>query len=198
MSEKPEQLNEESRSEKDETFAKAQKIVKNALIEKNKADLVKSGGKTMLDKYVELFKVVQEQQFSTKKLVENEIVVGIILEGQIRNSQLYPDNYQLMLKCMNVYQHKPAGVPDDIELDPSEYIIEERREIIFLAKAGCTSVLRQLGVPEPDNGYNLKALSEEKGLLDKLKNRRYSLKYMGLKEYKGKSFNSYVINLLKK
>lgn len=171
----------------------AAELVKSGLVERNKADLVKSGGKTLMDKYVALFKTVQEQTFSTKKLIEGEIIIGTILEGQIRNSVAYPDNYQIMLKCVNVYRYNPYP---EVEIADEEYHIEEKREIIFLAKAGATSVLRQLKIPEPEKGYNLKELSEKANLFKGLKDRRYTLKYMGLKEFEGKSFNSYIIKLI--
>lgn len=185
-------------AEPESTLDKAKKLTKKGLLEINRDELAKNGGQNLMDKYVELFKTVQEQQFSIKKLQENEIIMGTILEGQIRNSILYPDNYQMMLKCVNVYQLRPAGVPDHVELDPSELIIEERREIVYIARAGCTQILRQLKIPEPDNelGYDLKALAQEKNALNKLRNRRYILKYMGLKEFERKQFNSYVIKLL--
>lgn len=176
------------------TLEQAEKLVKAGLLERKEKDLAKSGGKTLLDKYADLFKVVEEQQFTTKILQKGEIVIGTILEARLTNSVLYPENYQMLIKALNVYKINPFD--NALALADNEMVIEERREILYIAKAGCTQILRQLKIPEDEKGYNLKKLSENKTALSKLKGRRYSVKYMGVQEYNGHNFHSYVVNLL--
>lgn len=175
-----------------ENEKKAQEMVKSAIAERNAKETAKNGGKTQMDRWVDLFKKVEEQSFTIKKLEKDEIVMGSIVEAQIKNSVLYPDNYQMMIKAITVYRTNPYT---DVEVDISEMVVQEKREIIFLAKAGCTSILRKLKVPEPDGGYDLEALSEDKDVLKPLKNRKFSIKYCGKQEYEGKSFQSYVVQL---
>lgn len=178
-------------SEKPTNESQAQEIVKKGLVEINAKNLAKSGGKNLMDKWIDLFKKVEEQNFSIKKFAVDETIMGTVLEAQIKNSILYPDNYQMMIKAITVYKVNPYSE----EVADDEMIIEERREIIFLAKSGCTSILRKLKVAEPDGGYDLPALSKDKDALKSLIKKRFSIKYCGKQEYEGKFFHSYVVQL---
>lgn len=186
--------------EKTETQKKADALVKTGLKEFADKKALANGGQSSFDALVKLFAKVEETQYATKKLVVDETILGTIIDAKITNSVQFPDSYNIMLKCNNAYKHM-ADVPDGLmdQVDPSEFIIEQRREIVYVAKAGCTQILNAVYKCEtPKVPYDLKTLSAAKvNPLAKIIGKAYSLKYLGLKKTPDGThdFHSYVFQL---